>query len=254
MPSSPSTRSRAKREEGRGRRSRATRGSSKPLLLAWVVAGLVASATAAAYAAAPATDAMMPTSTYRNLVLGAGFSSDKCRAAPDPDGGNFLSFACRTDNAGMTYYMDSNGKYELESPDRTVVRNFMNYVENVSDMNVTYDSSPTFSGAGETDVIFQEGSDGMASNVIGVTWCNDPENGTDHKCDQFYIRIRGNGQIDPVTAGHEIGHAIGLTHPTWANPPSGSCATNFQIMRESYDCIGSAVFSTMLINNINWTF
>lgn len=130
----------------------------------------------------------------------------------------------------------------------------MNSLYHPTDLNVWYDTTPTWSGPGETDVVYQEGATGIPAGAVGMTWCNDPQNGTNHKCDQFYIRIRGAGGYGRITAGHETGHAIGLAHPSWGSPPRGPCKKMYQIMREYYSCIDTAKLGNMLTNNINWVY
>lgn len=194
--------------------------------------------------ATPDTDSLLPTATF----------GSQCEAAADPDSGYIYSGACRTDNASVTYYMDSSGTYELEAPDRSIVQQVMANQVTPTDLSVSYDSSPTFSGSGETDIIYQEGSTGMPADVLGMTWCNDPENGTTSLCDQFYIRIRGNGVIDLVTAGHETGHAVGLGHPQWAYPVHSACEYGFWVMRAAYSCITGGSFGPLNVENINWVY
>lgn len=128
-----------------------------------------------------------------------------CIAGSDGGGGGRV---CRTDNATLTYYMDSSGTYELEQVDRDKVTWVMTYQYDPTDLNVSYDRSPTFSGSAETDVIWQEGAINTATD--GVTWCDDAAGGYD--CDQQYIRIRGAGVYSQPLACHEGGHAVGLLH------------------------------------------
>ncbi|MET8538635.1 hypothetical protein ABZV67_45025 [Streptomyces sp. NPDC005065] len=117
--------------------------------------------------------------------------------------------------------MDSGGEYELESPDRLAVTTTMGNEFSPTDLVIQLDSSPVFSGSGETDIIYQEGSTNLSENVIGVTWCNDAV-GDGIRCDQQYIRIRGNGTYDTSVACHETGHAVGLVHGDGANPRLGN--------------------------------
>ncbi|WP_254705834.1 hypothetical protein [Streptomyces vilmorinianum] len=135
----------------------------------------------------------------------------------DPDGGDGR-VTCRTDNATVTYYMDSSGEYELETPDRDAVRSTMTNDYAPTDLTISYDSSPTFSGSAETDIIYQEGSTNLSDSSDGVTWCNDAVDGSSYGCDQQYVRIRGNGHYTRGLSCHETGHAIGLLHGAQASP------------------------------------
>ncbi|MEW9550359.1 hypothetical protein [Nonomuraea sp. NPDC050783] len=124
---------------------------------------------------------------------------------------------CQTDDREVYFYMDSSGEYELESPDRAAVNSAIDDEYRPTDLAFHYDSSPVFSGDGETDIIYQEGSTGLPSNLDGITWCN--AKGHDNKdCDQQYIRIRGNGHYTHGLTCHETGHAVGLQHGDWASP------------------------------------
>ncbi|MQS37714.1 hypothetical protein FFZ77_19395 [Streptomyces katsurahamanus] len=143
----------------------------------------------------------------------------------DPDGGDG-SVDCLTDNADVYYYMDSVGAFELESPDRAAVSSTMSNEYAPTNLAIHYDSTPVFSGSGETDIIYQEGSKNLSENSIGVTWCEDGGEGSGRyalwECDQQYIRIRGNGTYDTSVACHETGHAVGLTHGMDAIPVKGN--------------------------------
>lgn len=124
---------------------------------------------------------------------------------------------CRTDNATVTWYMDSSAEFALESNDRTVVTNSLAANYQPTDLTLTYDSSPVFSGSGETDIVFQEGT--LPSPYAGYTWCNDAVDDSSWKCEQTYIRVRGYNTVypgkDTINTGvicHETGHAVGLVH------------------------------------------
>ncbi len=126
---------------------------------------------------------------------------------------------CRTDNSSWTYYMDSSGEFELEAPDRTATNNGMTEWDARTDITVGYDTSPTFTGNAETDVVYQEGQvPGLPDNFDGATWCQDKVDGNPWACDQHYVRIRGAGIFEKWLVAHEAGHALGLTHGNQASP------------------------------------
>jgi hypothetical protein len=155
---------------------------------------LLAGVTAAAPASF-ADDYLVPTSNY----------SPTCNEGSAGSGP-----VCQTDNRNVYWYMDSNGQYELESPDRQDVHDAINDNYRPTDLDFTYDSSPVFSGDAETDVIYQEGA--VDNGFVGYAWCDDAVGFFGHDCDQTYIRIEGAGEYTPGIACHETGHAVGLVH------------------------------------------
>ncbi|WP_335991229.1 hypothetical protein [Glycomyces sp. MUSA5-2] len=149
---------------------------------------------------------------YTDNMYPTQYANSGCR--DDPDGGDG-QISCRTDNSSLSYYMVSSGEYELEQVDRNVVTDVMVNDFAPTDLTVSYDSSPSFSGSAETDIIYQEGSTNISSSD-GVTWCNNAA-GPD-ECDQQYIRIRGAGHYVNGLTCHETGYAVGLVHGNQASP------------------------------------
>lgn len=127
-------------------------------------------------------------------------------------------YPCQTDNKEVYFYMDSGGEYELEAVDKQTVNAAIDGEYRPTDLAFHYDSSPVFSGEGETDIIYQEGSTGLPDSAAGMTWC-DAKGGDGLDCDQQYIRIRGNGYYTYARVCHETGHAVGLQHGDNASPP-----------------------------------
>ncbi|GLF97170.1 hypothetical protein [Streptomyces yaizuensis] len=154
-----------------------------------------------AYAAV--TDNIVPTANYSPRCIDEG-------SEPDANGG-----LCLTDNTDVTYYGDSSGDNMLEAGDKATVNSVMANEYNPTQLNTSYDSSPSFSGSAETDIIYQEGTRNLGSNVLGMAWCNDAV--TSSKCDQAYIRIRPGNYSYGISC-HETGHAVGLTHGAQAAP------------------------------------
>ena len=82
-----------------------------------------------------------------------------------------------------------------------------------TDLAITQSSTFVGSGQQETDMVFQEGKvKGQPENVKGLEWCDDPVDNQPQKCDQHYIRIRGDGVYTKPLAAHEAGHAVGMVH------------------------------------------
>jgi hypothetical protein len=161
--------------------------------------GIVALVVAAGVAWAAVTDNMFPT----------GRTVGSCQT----EGGQ----PCQTDNRDVYFYMDSSGEYELESWDKEAVNNAIDGEYRPTDLAFHYDSTPVFSGDGETDIVYQEGSTGLSDSAAGMTWC-DAVGHDVVDCDQQYIRIRGGGEITYARSCHETGHAVGLQHGDWSSP------------------------------------
>jgi len=174
--------------------------SIKTMFLAAFSFMIVAITAGAAWAAF--TDNMYPT-PYANL---------SCHDEGSPDG----HLSCQTDNSSLTYYMDSGGTNMLEAVDRSAVNSTMNNVFEPTDLTVTLDTTPTFSGSAETDIVYEESGIGVPSGSSGVTFCNDAADGL--RCDQQYIRILGGGHYARGLICHETGHAVGLLHGDEASP------------------------------------
>jgi hypothetical protein len=188
----------------------------------------------------PDTDAIVPVAGSSWVHCGSGSPGD------------YNSGFCRTDNATVSHFIDTDGDYALESADINAVSIAMADEYNPTNLDVWYDSTPVFSGPGETDVVYQEGSYDFDDNTVGVTWCDDPTNGEDYLCDQAYIMIRAFGNYSETTAAHETGHAVGLVHPSYASPVGTPCQLKFHVMRENLDCIDGPELGSMLTHNIAW--
>jgi hypothetical protein len=155
-------------------------------------------------------DGMVPTANYDVICLSAS-------GPTDPD-----VAVCQTDNASLYWYADSNDPGELESDDFNTLRTVLLNEYVPTDLALTYDSTPVFSGDAETDVIYQEAESALPlpSGVYGVTWCNGAAPAY-YECDQTYVRIvspDGYRRYSGSIACHETGHAVGLVHGNDASP------------------------------------
>lgn len=182
-----------RRVDGAGRRTLGKRAA----LPAVALAGLLV-ATGVAWAAA--TDNLVPTNNY-NVACQNGSVGD--------------ASVCRTDNAQVSYYMDSGGSDALEAGDKAIVRDMLSAQYSPTDLAISYDSTPTWSGSAETDIYYAEAT--VPGSDQGFTWCNDNSPGG-YLCDQQYIRIEGGGLYTPGLSCHETGHAVGLLHGANASP------------------------------------
>ena len=153
-------------------------------------------------------DGMMPTGNY-NVI---------CLDQSGPETGQ----VCQTDNANVYWYADGSSPGELESNDLTSLRNMLNSEYGPTDLVLTYDSSPVFSGDAETDIVYQEAESGLAlpAGLLGAMWCNGAAQAF-YECDQAYVRIVSSDGYrihDGSVACHETGHAVGLVHGDDASP------------------------------------
>ncbi|MDA1361395.1 hypothetical protein O1R50_17340 [Glycomyces luteolus] len=215
-------------------RTSAKRLSLRAICISVVTFTTVAVTAGVAWAAY--TDNMYPT---QYLTVG-------CFSISGPSGPGF----CQTDNSDLTYYMDSGGSNMLESGDRTVVHNVMNNIYEPTDLSVTYDSTPSFSGSAETDIVYEESAVGLSSTADGATFCNNAA--TTLKCDQQYIRIRGGGHYRQGLTCHETGHAVGLTHGQDASPRKSNTDEKLGCMEKPTDADEGLQANN--IENINATY
>ena len=162
---------------------------------------LVPLSVAAGVGWAATTDNMFPTGATNGYCI-TGFGE---------------GYPCQTDNKDVYFYMDSYGEYELEAIDKEIVNDAIDGEYRPTDLAFHYDSTPVFSGSGETDIVYQEGSTGLPDSAAGITWC-DAAGGDGVDCDQQFIRIRGGGYITYAISCHETGHAVGLQHGEYSSP------------------------------------
>jgi hypothetical protein len=80
---------------------------------------------------------------------------------------------------------------------------------------VHIETSPTYTGSSETDIVYQHSHSGFTSSETGMTWCDDPV--SQIACDQQYVRFY-YASLGPEIICHETGHAVGLTHGDDAYP------------------------------------
>lgn len=136
-----------------------------------------------------AADNLVPTQTY----------SPTCTAGGDTDG-----VLCKTDGSYWTYFRQDS----LEYGDKARAADVLRDEYNPTDLVVAEDTTPTYSGTSETDLIFKES--GVPGTADGITWCNDPI--SEYQCDQHYVDIQPDLYSSRGLICHEAGHAVGLTH------------------------------------------
>lgn len=152
-------------------------------------------------------------------IVPVGSNWPHCAGANAPN-----DIVCQTDNAALWWYADSNDPGELEANDVDALEDILADEYAPTILTIHYDSTPVFSGSGETDLILQEAEAALplpGQGILGVTWCNDAVSSELWECDQTYIRIASPDGYrihgGSVTC-HEIGHAVGLVHGNNASP------------------------------------
>lgn len=130
---------------------------------------------------------------------------------------------CQTDNRTLSYYFQST----VTSTTRTSVRDTQMKSYNGTNLNTTNVTGAVYSGTSETDIIYQQGSSGFASGIIGINWCNNAAGGT-WQCDQQYVKFRS--AAGRALACHESGHAVGLLHGYDSGPRVSSRDSNLGCM------------------------
>lgn len=177
-----------------------------------------------------AADNLVPTQTY----------SPTCSA-----GGETSGVLCQTDGGWWYFYSQSS----LEAGDKSRVADVLADEYGPTDLAVAQDSSPTYSGADETDLILKESA--VPGTADGITWCNDPISG--YRCDQHYVDIQPDLYSSRGLICHEAGHAVGLTHGAQAYPVQSQTDTALGCMRtpigSTQDNLGS-----QQVTNINLVY
>jgi len=172
---------------------------TKRFALAGVVAAVIFGASAAIGASVASADNLVPTGNSR-IYCSQGYS--------------LSSGICRTDNATVYWHAADSGSYTLESNDRSALTSMLSAQYGPTHLELHYDSTPVFSGSGETDWIYQEGE--VEPGYAGWTWCNDQV--STWVCDQHYVKLESGNFLNPKVTCHETGHAVGLTHGSEASP------------------------------------
>ena len=151
--------------------------------------------------------------SFKNIVPNINYGA-ACRAGTGPNTGS----VCQTDNGAVSVWFQSSIS-QYSSDVASVRKTLDESYDPTAALSISYVGSPVYSGSGETDIVYQEGSMPAGSNLVGYTWCNDPVDGQIYKCDQQYVRFLNTYPVRRSLACHETGHAVGLLHGPDSYPP-----------------------------------
>jgi hypothetical protein len=149
--------------------------------------------------------------------------------------------ACQTDNSSLTYFSQGS----LAPYSRTQVTSVLNNQFNPTDLNVSYESPPSYTGGAETDIIFL--LETLPPGIAGWTRCDDPIDSV--KCDQHYVSFASDYWAQRITC-HETGHGVGLTHGQQASPAISNTDTSLACMKtaDNYNSNGLGPHNNGQIN------
>jgi len=181
-----------------------------------------------AFSWALVTDNMRPTENYPD-----GCSSSTIY-------GDF----CQTDNASLTIFREST----ITSAGSTSISATLNLSYATTDLNVSNQNPPAYTGASETDIIYRAAP--LGGSFTGYTWCDNAVSVT--ACDQQYVQF-DNGSPDRALACHETGHGVGLTHGPDAWPALSDTDARLGCLRRPVVAANSLLGQNN-VDNINSTY
>ena len=127
---------------------------------------------------------------------------------------------CRTDNADLGWRMEGNIDFTgsaNDTPLETSLNDTMRISYTGTDINPYFDTTPVYSGSGETDLVVRSKAGDFVTGDDGYTWCDDAAGATGNDCDQQYSNYRSLNTTRPLVC-HETGHAVGLLHAANSTP------------------------------------
>lgn len=194
------------------------------------------------------TDNLLPNGRFSGCYAGTAVQSNT--------GG-----PCQTDNASVAYWMENpiDRTTGVDSRAEEQINVTMRDYNGNTDLVTFYDSTPAFSGAAETDVIYRHRiADFRDSGTVGYYFCDDVAGlSSSNKCDQGYINLRYISNTPAqmrALACHETGHAFGLLHPNDANPAKSRTDTRFECMMNAPVAAYYGIGWDPNVANINSTY
>jgi hypothetical protein len=195
-----------------------TREHEVRITMKWVTGAVAALAFVTGFVSATSTHA-----DHSDRIFPTGETNWTCE--------DLVNKNCKTDNTEFTLFVESSLHQFGEQMVETVV------TENISptDLNPDFESSGTYSGGSETDVIVQAYSNAASP---GTVWCDDAVSST--QCDQHYMLFNTDLPAYMLTC-HEVGHTVGLLHSDQSDPtlqvndPPMGCMGTYSTVISSHD-------------------
>ena len=150
---------------------------------------------------------------------------------------------CNEDDSDVEVIIQTSVEYTVGAAN---VWNMLLSRYDTTDLHILWDLSPTYSGANETDIVYQTRAD-VPAGLLGITWCDDAI--STRRCDQHYVAFRTNVPGWDL-ACHETGHAVGLVHGTQSWPALIDNAALLECMRNPL-APGVSTVGAVNIGNIN---
>lgn len=157
------------------------------------------------------------------------------------DGGGF----CQTDNSTLRWFDEAS----ITFTGRTNIDSTLENTFEPTDLSVSIQDPPSYSGSSETDIIYRQVT--LPPGVLGQTWCEDSVSST--QCDQHYIDFAASTP-DTKTICHESGHGVGLTHGANASPSVSNGDDTLGCMQTPFSEITSATLGSHNAALINSTY
>lgn len=155
--------------------------------------------------------------------------------------GNGSNF-CRTDNSTLTWFDEFTITYE----GRQLINSVLETQFEPTDLSVSFTSTPSYSGAAETDLIYRHAD--LPGDTLGTAICNNSV--SSERCDQQYLTFDQATPWSTVIC-HESGHGVGLLHGSNASPLVSNGDDSLACLQTPDSQVGSATLGSHNVAQIN---
>lgn len=189
-----------------------------------------------------------------SAALGASYDNMYKTANASWDCTDRSDLYCRTDNGYLTFGIEPG----MTTAGDNDVRNSIHGEYGPTDLEVHehVGSAIDYSGANETDIVYDWRDPALPAGTLGITWCDDATNGSE--CDQHYVSFdhMGGGSANPWMAAvcHETGHAVGLTHGHEASPRISQTDSSLGCMRTESLTVDERDLGSHNVSQINGAY